>query len=255
MRNFNNGILVEYSFVKALNSKRYCELEERFKKLIDSIFLNVKCDDMIYCFKNDKEQKSDIFISCNNEIRGISIKTGHKNSMHVERISDFISFLITNNVDRQVIIEYLRYQYGDGTTNGTGCARIGSNDYKEMYQDRIDYINDNINVFPILEKAIDRFILKGRNSDIFIDGIIYGDTSDFVFIKRDDIKNIILSKIDSYSTGVHLGCLSIQPLNRCLNYNKTYDYARFLVQIKWYNIFNDYKDYFDMKEAYEYNRL
>ena len=35
-------------------------------------------------------KKSDIFIKINSKIKGISIKKGMKNSVHVERISDFI---------------------------------------------------------------------------------------------------------------------------------------------------------------------
>ena len=58
-------------------------------------------------------------------------------------------------------------------------------------------------------------------------------------IKKEDIINIILSKKDVYSTGVHFGPLSIQPMDRCLNHNEKYEKKRFCVQVKWYNLADD----------------
>ena len=58
-------------------------------------------------------------------------------------------------------------------------------------------------------------------------------------IKKEDIINIIVSKKDVYSTGVHFGPLSIQPMDRCLNHNEKYEKKRFCVQVKWYNLADD----------------
>lgn len=73
--------------------------------------------------------------------------------------------------------------------------------------------------------------------------IIYGFYDDFIFITKDEIKDIINSKIDYYSTGVHFVSLSCQTLTRCLNYNPKYEKNRFCVQIKWYNFFDDIIEY------------
>ena len=162
-----------------------------------------------------------------------------KNSIHVERISDFIHFLIENKIDRELVIEYLKYQYADGSTNGKGLERLSVEEYKKNNQHNIDKINKAINNEKILKEAIERFVIKGNNSDYYIDAIICGEVNDFVWATRDDIKNIILSKKDIYSTGVHFGPLICQPKNRCLNYNPKYEKDRFCVQLKWYNLFDD----------------
>ena len=47
------------------------------------------------------------------------------------------------------------------------------------------------------------------------------------------------SKINDYSTAVHFGPMTIQPKNRCLNYNYKYEKDRYCIQIKWYNLFDD----------------
>ena len=234
-----NGYSNEYRFVKYLNGKRIGQLNPMFRFLIIKLFPNYNEKMIIKCWKNKELQKSDIFVEVNGIVKGISIKMGMKNSVHLEPISEFIHFLIENRVDREVVINYLRYHYADGSTNGKGDKRLSSEEYKVNNQDSIDMINNCFNNKELLIKAIDRFILKGRNSDYRVDAIICGEVNDFVWITRDDILNVILSKKDVYSTGVHFGPLTCQPQSRCLNYNPKYEKCRFNVQIKWYNLFDD----------------
>ena len=214
-----SGINNEIEFVNYLNNKKIFELNPMFYSFIKDLFIDLNNEYIITCWKNTKPQKTDIFICINNTTKNISIKKGIKNSVHVERISDFVHFLIENNIDREIIIEYLKYQYADGTTNGTGKIRLSATEYKKSYQNKIDLINKHFNKKDIIENAINRFILKGKNSDEEIDAIIYGTVEDFIWIKSEDIKKTIISKKDEYSTGVHFSSLTIQPMNRCLNKN------------------------------------
>lgn len=193
----------------------------------------------IKCYKNNELQKCDIFIKINNEIKRISIKKGVKNSVHIEPISEFIHFLIENHMPRHMIINFLKYHYADGTTNGTGSNRISIAGYKMTHQKEIDEINKFINKKDILCKAINRFIIYGRNSENMIDCILYGVPEDFIWIKTDDIYNILLAKKNEYSTSIHFSHLTYQPMNRCLNHNPKYDKCRFICQIKWYQISDD----------------
>ena len=225
-----SGINNEIEFVNYLNNKKIFELNPMFYSFIKDLFIDLNNEYIITCWKNTKPQKTDIFICINNTTKNISIKKGIKNSVHLERISDFVHFLIENNIDREIIIEYLKYQYADGTTNGTGKIRLSAIEYKKSYQNKIDLINKHFNKKDIIENAINRFILKSKNSDEEIDAIIYGIVEDFIWIKSEDIKKTIISKKDEYSTGVHFSSLTIQPMNRCLNKNIKYNSKRFCVQ-------------------------
>lgn len=229
----------EFTFVQYLNNKKISMLNPMFKDLIDELFPLEDENSIIKCWKNHLKQKSDIFIKINNKIKSISIKKGSRNSVHVERISDFIHFLIENNVKKDTIIEYLKYHYADGSTNGKGFKRLSASEYKKDNQKKIDEINEEFNNEKIIKAAIDRFIIKGNNSDYYIDAIIDGEVDNFVWITRNDIVNIILSKKDVYSTSVHFGPITCQPKNRCLNYNSLYEKDRFCVQMKWYSLFDD----------------
>lgn len=234
-----SGFQNEKNFVKKLNCKRFCELLPNFQDMLIELYKDINYDDIIYCRNDYGKKKFDIVISINNVIKRISIKMGINNSVHTEGISGFINFLIDCKVPRQVILEYLQYHYADGTRNGKGINRMSSKAYKEKFQHRIDYINNVINKSYILERAINRFVLQGNNSLVKIDGIIYGTTSDFLFISSDDIFEILMSKSNVYSTGVHFGNLFVQPMTRNLNHNPKYEKRRYCVQIKWYSIFDD----------------
>lgn len=229
----------EFEFVKYLNGKKILELNPMFRNFIDDLFHFEDENSIIKCWMNHYPQKSDIFIKINGKMKGISIKKGMKNSIHVERISDFINFLIENHVDKEIILSYLKYHYADGSTNGKGNKRLSAEEYKINNQDKIDEINKKINEEKILKNAIDRFVIKGNNSDYYISALVCGEVDDFIWITREDIKNIILSKKDNKSSAVHFGPLTCQPKNRCLNYNYKYEKDRFCVQIKWYNLFDD----------------
>ena len=188
-----------------------------------------------------------LVIDINDCIKKISIKKGINNSVHVEGISSFIHFLIDSGISKENIIEYLKYHYADGTTNGTGANRISGYEYKINNQDKIDKINIALNNEYIIKRAINRFILQGKNSNECIDAIIYGTVDDFLFITKEEIEEIIISKKDIYSTGIHFANLYCQPMTRNLNYNPKYDKKRFCVQIKWYSIFDDIIEYMNNK--------
>ena len=238
-----SGFQNENNFVKKLNCKRFCELLPNFQDMLIELYKDINYDDIIYCRNDYGKKKFDIVISINNVIKRISIKMGINNSVHVEGISSFIHFLIDSGVSREVIISYLKYHYADGTTNGSGKERLSVEEYKKNNQLEIDKINIAINNEYILKRAINRFILQGKNSNECVDAIIYGTIEDFFFITKEEAEKIILSKKDIYSTGVHFANLYCQPMTRNLNRNPKYEDKRFCIQIKWYSIFDDIIEY------------
>lgn len=237
--NDKNGFINEIAFVKRINNKKYPELDYQLQRFISDLYGKVNEDSIIRCYKNKELQKYDIFINIDDNIKRVSIKKGVKNSVHTEPISEFVHFLIENKMPRELVIAFLKYHYADGTTNGSGQIRISIEEYKQNHQKEIDAINKFINQEHIIKKAIDRFIIFGRNSNEPVDVIIYGVPEDFIWINRDNIYKILLDKRNLYSTAIHFGSLTYQPLSRCINGNPKYEKDRFISQIKWYNISDD----------------
>lgn len=241
-----NGLDNEYEFVKYLNGKKVKDLDTRFKDLIFNLFNNIDENIVLKCWRNHYKQKTDIFIKANGIMRGISIKIGSRNSVHVEGISYFTDFLYENNIPIHIINKYRKYHFGDGTLNGKGEKRQTVEEYKSMHADDITLINKWFNDEKIIKLAIERFILKGNNSDFAIDAIICGSINDFVWLSRADIYKVILAQKNLESSAVHFGSLIVQPKTRCLNYNPKYEKDRFCVQIKWYSLYEDiinFKDF------------
>ncbi len=238
-----NGYDNEYAFVKLFNQKHIKDLDPKSRELIDTIF-NYESDlSIITCWKNHYQQKADILIKIENHIKGISIKKGIKNSVHAEGISYFVDFLKDSNIPLNVIKEYLKFHYADGTINGKGKKRISTDDYKLNHQDKIDEINYYFNNEQFIIKCINRFIITGVNSAYPISALIYGEPNDYIFILPKEIQEMIVKKKDMKSTGIHIGSLQVQPKNRCLNNNPKYEKDRYCIQIKWYNLFDNYIEY------------
>lgn len=84
-------------------------------------------------------------------------------------------------------------------------------EYKELYQDDIDLFNRAINKTRIIVDMIDRFVIRGRNSDYDIDALVCGTVNDYVWIKKYDLYDLILSKRCMQFASPHIACLTIGP--------------------------------------------
>lgn len=80
---------------------------------------------------------------------------------------------------------------------------------------------------------IDRFIVRGRNSDYDIDALVCGTINDYVWILKYDLYDLILSKRCLDFTSPHIACLTLGPKKRNLNRDSKYKKDRFAVCVRW----------------------
>lgn len=234
-----NGYINEYNFVLEFNNKKVKELNPLLHDLVSAIFYDISEENIIKSWRNHYNQKTDIFLKIGDAIKGISIKMGSKNSVHVESIWEFERFLLEHDIPRNIICKYLEFHYADGTINNKGKNRLSSEEYKKNNQIKIDEINKYFNTDKIVSDAIDRFVLKGNNSEYPISAIILGEPNNFLWITKKDIIEILDSKRDKYCSSPHFSELVCQPMNRCINHNTKYEKYRRYVQIKWYSLFDN----------------
>ena len=234
-----NGYQNEYSFVLEFNNKKVKELNPLLHDLVYSIFYDISEEDIIKSWRNHYDQKTDILLKIGDAIKGISIKMGSRNSVHVESIWEFERFLLEHGIPRNVICKYLEFHYADGTINNSGSRRLSTKEYKKNNQNKIDKINEYFNNPEIISDAIDRFVLKGNNCDYSISAIILGEPNNFLWITKNDIIEILNSKTCKYCSSPHFSELICQPMNRCLNYNEKYEKFRRYIQIKWCSLFDN----------------
>ena len=230
------GFKNEESFANYLNDKKVKELPPNYQEMIIELFGFVNFNSYIKSFVDRTKKKYDIVIKLDNKFRRVSIKMGINNSVHTEGISNFIHFLIENNIPKDIVVKYLKYHYSDGSTNGKGSNRISAMEYKELHKEDIDEINSYFNNEEFIIKSIYRFVLKGTNSIYAIDGMIHGTVDDFLFISKGDIIDILLRHKDNIQNGVHISDLFCQAKAKNLNNNPKYEKDRFCLQVKWFNI-------------------
>lgn len=61
--------------------------------MLKQLYPNIRENDVIVAYKYGRYAKVDMVIRVNNEEKGISIKSGFKNSVHLEPIDKFILYL------------------------------------------------------------------------------------------------------------------------------------------------------------------
>lgn len=233
----NYGIQNEYDFVELFNNKKYDELDSNSKKFIKDLYGDIiDLNSMIYSWKNNMVQKTDIFIKYKGYIKRISLKCGNSNSVHHEQLQEFIIFLKKLDVSKDLISKYVSYHYGymrdnNGIININ--KKLSSETYKSIYQSEITELNIFLNNTKIIIEMVDRFIIKGRNSEYEIDALVCGKTDDYVWIKKYDIYDLILSMRSINYKSPHISCLTIGPKKRNLNGDSKNWKEKYIVCIRW----------------------
>ncbi len=230
-----SGYQNELEFINYLNNKKYEEINILMHELLITLFPDIKGHDTITCYKYGSYAKVDIVIAVRGIKKGISIKSGICNSVHLEPIDKFMSYLCMFNFTETD--KFLRYLYSDGTNNNTGKTRQSNSEYKLNHQDDIISINKNLNT--IKDYLINRFLIETDiHYKIKVDAFIEGNVNDFLWATSEEVLNH-LRNCNSNTSGVHVSNLYIQNWNKNLKYNPKYERCRNYIQVKWYSIFDD----------------
>ena len=233
----NNGIQNEYDFVDLFNDKYLYELDSNSQLFLKELFENnIFDDEKIVSWKNRDVQKTDIFIKYKNYVKNISLKCGNSNSIHHERLQEFKRYLEKLGIPYSVIDKYVSYHYGymKDSSGKTDFSKILSSDeYKKLHQSDINIFNNAINRTKIIVDMIDRFIVKGNNSDYDIDALVCGATDNYVWVMKYDIYDLILGNRCFDFTSPHVACMTIGPKKRNIDGNSRNAKDRYIVCIRW----------------------
>lgn len=232
-----DGLKNEFNLIQYLNKKQYKDVNPIFQEMLKYLFKDIRDNDVIYAKKYGYYAKADAVIEVNGTKKGLSIKMGAKNSVHVEKIDTFCDWLKANGFNN--IDELKRYIYSDGTNNNTGINRISSTEYKLNHEKEIQNINKKLNLNPILSNSIYRFLVcSDVNYTVKVDAFMLGSYDDFIWATSEEVLEYLTS-LKTDSTGVHVSNLFIQEWNKNLNNNPKYEYCREYIQVKWYSMFDD----------------
>lgn len=235
------GFTNEKEIIDYLNSSMYFDnLNTNFKSFLSFLFNKNLTGKIIKAYKITGCVKPDILIVIDDINKYVSVKKGSGNSVHQEKLFEFESFLINNNIS-QIIIDYLKeFHYGDGSTDGNGGERIRASCWKLQNPQKVIMINRALNTEIILVKLLYRFLFIGniKNAPV-VDIIYHGNIDNGIWASRDEIISFLITNRNNSGT-VHFSNLSYQVWNRCLNHNNNTENRRHIMQIKWQNLRNNF---------------
>ena len=233
----NYGFQNEYDFVELFNHKYLFDLDGKSQQFLKELFGNViENDEPILSWKNKMVQKTDIFIKYKNYAKGVSLKCGNDNSMHQEPLQEFKRYLEKLGIPYKIIDKYVSYHYGymkDENGQTDFSILLSAEEYKKIYQSEIDLFNKSINKTRIIIDMVDRFIIKGRNSDYDIDALICGTVNNYVWIMKYDMYDLVLSKRCFDFTSPHIACMTLGPKKRNLNGDSKNARERYILCVRW----------------------
>lgn len=241
----NKGYKNEFRIADYLNRRRIKDLNVDMQEMIYKLYEGVSDELVVTAFVDMNKCKYDVVLFVDRVVKRISVKTGYKNSVHTGELDSFLRFLRQCGLAEKEIQMYVRYHFADYSLDGSGVHRISAIEYRadSKHQKEIYELNKAFNDLNVVEKAIDRFVITGKKGNKPIDGLLYGTKDDFLFLTRDEVYGTIKSNRYKTSKGPHISVLQIQPFSRNLNYNPKYECNRYRVQLKWYNIIEDYYSY------------
>ena len=237
----NFGKEKEMEMVAHLNNKKTCEISNNLRSLLSALYGPLEDDEVVSCKLIDDFIKPDFVITYDGQSKYISMKTGRAEVLHQETISTFIKFLDNQGISKETQETILLYQYGDGTTDGTGKTRIDYNELRVLLKDRITKANIELNESKdFVLKVIERCILLGTlENAIRIDGLYFGNYKFGEIATTKQIIKHIKRKDWDWMRNLHIGPIQLRPHARYIGKEIKNPESRNKLECYWANLSSD----------------
>ena len=251
----NEGFFNEDELIFNLNDRKIVDLSLALQTMLKHLFGVLDYEKVISCTKADGFIKPDLIIKYDGIVKKISVKTGESNTLHAERINTFCTFLQNIGVSNETIETIKLFQYGDGTTDGSGKYRLNHHQAYFEYAERIKLANIELNQTPIRNEILERVMFQGVDPLApSADAIYHGDKNNGILITKKQILEHIYKKDWSYLENLHVGPLLIAAKARYLNKMDINNKNRHYIQLYWPKMKRDccyiYKKYSWYKSPY-----
>lgn len=230
----NPGIENELKLIEAINGKRFDELDRNLQYNMKAIFKIVPCETFLVT-KEDPRAKPDIAITYHGETHHISIKSGGADHIHCEDIKKFILTLRSYGISVPTQKTILRFQFGDGTLDGTGTIRYPYETVFLEMQEDIKKANIELNRDKgLVIDLVTKYLFEGNFSDLPSADYIYYGTPDYGYlVSRTQIEKHLARKNYSYLYNLHIGPVQFGPRARFINFDEKDPQRRYYVAFKW----------------------
>ena len=232
-----SGFKNENDLFLSLNNKKIEDLDSNLKSLILFIHKS-KPNSIINCFKIGGEFKTDLTVRVDGKTYNLSIKKGTGNSVHQEKVDDFIEYLGKNFEPNNNVFENIKhFIWADGTITGKGEIknRLSAGQYSKIFPDKINSIQRYFDKHK--DNLIRRFVIDGVSSKHTVDFLYYGSSEIGKCVSSNDILSF-LNKSNSKGA-ISVGKLTFQAWNRNIKGGVKSEHKRGQIQLKWGSLKED----------------
>ena len=225
----------------ALDGKTFKELAPQWKLHLKKMFAGIQDEEEIHCLVPKHSGKVSLFISACGKRVALGIKSGRSTVIHRERVSEFVNFLLRNDVEKSVCATYLFYHFGDGTIKGNGEKRMTVAQLRHDYGEHFETATKKLQSKNLIEAVLQRAFVDGNKAnEAGIDYFYHGTVSFGYLVTIEEALAFLRKKTEKVSP-FYIGPFSIQPCDRNLEREHSTERERYVVLLKWAALKEDMK--------------
>ena len=222
----------EKKFAKIIDKNKIKDLNVNIQNLIYAIFKDIEEDDTVECWTSKYFEKADIKIKINNEIKGVSIKTGKYCSMHQESTESLYPFFRRIGIEEKIMKSLDSFLIGKVNDKRVDAITYIFHNYEEIKK-----IKDSLNNYYIKVNLILRFLFLGTEKQNYgCDAIIYGVPNSFLWATKEEILEYLINYDNSHEIFIRFSALNLKSYDRNLRNNEEKKTKQNEIQIKWNTI-------------------
>lgn len=251
-KSYNQGFVNETEIASYLHNKKFKELNINFREFIKFIAseqdLELLPDTVIKAEpvrdngdSNNGRKKEDLFIEFLGRRFFVSLKMGSGNSVHQQKIEEFIDYLKQNYEIDQTVCDDLRFfVWADGTLDGSAekimqdgkvIGRFGAREFKLLYPDKTKNIQNFINRYKT--ELLEYVIFIGRYASS-VDYIYHGNLVKGGWAsKKQLIEYNEANELTNSSSAINLCRATVQAWNPAISGSDVAEKKRGVIQIKY----------------------
>ena len=234
----NDALRIEDKIVHAIDGRRFAQIPNNLKCLIEALYVAVNDDEVVYCEKTEDWIKPDIILEIDGVKKYVSIKTGRAENVHNENFPYFIDYLRNEGISEPTIETIALFHYGDGTLDGTGKVRKPYFDIMLELKDRIEDANKELNYRKEFVLSIMYHCLfRGKDlTNPSIDAVYFGNEKFGIVATKKQIITYITKRSFGFFNNLHIGPLLLRPHSRYVNRSVEDERNRNRIVIYWPNL-------------------
>ena len=247
MGNNSSGFKNEKNMRNALNNKQYSKLNSNLKQFVKFMYPSCSEKADIVCVVKNDQGKPDIKLEIETCAFNVSVKEGSENSVHQEKVEDFIAYAKSElKMSESQANNLMKFIYGDGTVDGTADrkdrkkATVVAKEMKKELDDIQEFFDKN------KDELVKRFVIEGTTGSEKVDYLYYGTPDRGMVCNVDEIYEIHRNQRNNMKAALRIGNLSLQAWKRALPTTirteegwKKADKDRGQIQVKWSSLEED----------------